>query len=104
MTFDIILGPSVEAEIEEAYAWIAKCAPQAAAAWYNGRIDAMQSMAEMPERCPLAPESRTFGREIRQLLYGNYRILFTVEATAVHVAHVRHGARRPLRPPRRRRR
>jgi plasmid stabilization system protein ParE len=43
-----------------------------------------------------APENRSFKREIRQLLYDQYRILFTIRGRTVRVLHVRHGARIPL--------
>jgi hypothetical protein len=34
----------------------------------------------------------------RQLLYGDFRILFTVGEDVVRVLHVRHGARRLMTP------
>ena len=47
----------------------------------------------MPERCPLAPETGMDGRELRHLVHGHYRIIFTVEPARVIVLQVRHGAR-----------
>ena len=64
--------------------------------------DAFASLAEFPERCPIAPENARFNFEVRQLLYGRkprlYRILFTIEADTVHVLHIRHGRRKPVAP------
>ena len=34
--------------------------------------------------------------EIRQLVHGAYRILFTIAKDTVYVLHIRHGARQPL--------
>ena len=54
-------------------------------------------MEQFPRRCGVAPESKSVGREIRQLLYGRrggvYRALFTIRAREVHVLHIRHAAR-----------
>ena len=62
----------------------------------------------MPTRCPLAPESRDFVVEVRQLLYGKrhsnqqYRILFgvsydpTADAQLLTIYRVRHTAQRRL--------
>ncbi|MCP4545517.1 MAG: type II toxin-antitoxin system RelE/ParE family toxin, partial [bacterium] len=36
--------------------------------------------------------------EIRHLIYGSYRVLYTIDENSVHVLHVRHGARRYLKP------
>ncbi len=100
MTYRVVIEPPAEAELEEAYRWIAREAPQAAARWYNGLVEAINSLASLPERCPLAPETDAFDEDIRQLLYGKrrykYRILFTIVGRRVHVLHIRHGARRYL--------
>jgi hypothetical protein len=47
-----------------------------------------------PERCPLAPEDEKFEEaEIRHLVVGVYRTLFTVGGSTVFVLHIRHGSR-----------
>jgi hypothetical protein len=53
--------------------------------WFTALQDSIESLAEFPERCPLAPESALFPFEVRQLLYGQtphvYRILLPLPAT-----------------------
>ena len=72
----------------------------AAARWFNGIEQAIETLRESPGRCATAPESRR-GHVIHQLLYGRkphiYRVLFRVIAKdrAVSVIHIRHGARLP---------
>ncbi len=59
---------------------------------------------DQPSPSPLAPESRELSKDIRQLLYGRkrgtYRILFRIveETGTVEVLHIRHAARKHLRP------
>lgn len=63
-------------------------------------LDAIESLSEMPKRCPLAKENEYFSQEIRQLLYGQgrnaYRILFTIieeqHLPIVRIIHIRHSA------------
>ncbi len=75
---------------------------RAAWLWFNGLQDAVDSLESLPNRCPIAPESKTAGRELRQLLYGDkphvYRIIFSVDEglRMVKVFHIRHGARENL--------
>ena len=38
---------------------------------------------------PLAPEDDEFSQEIRQMVVGRYRVLFTIKGREVHVLHVR---------------
>jgi hypothetical protein len=44
------------------------------------------------------PEAQAAGADVRQMMHGVYRILYTVDAGNVTVHGVRHGARRPLDP------
>jgi len=82
----------------EAYFWINEELEGAALRWYEGIMKAFRSLEKNPLRCPHAPESAFFEEEIRQLIYGKYRILFTVEGETVFVLRVRHSAQEYLRP------
>jgi plasmid stabilization system protein ParE len=98
MSYTVIIMPDAEQEMEDVYAWLLSQTKQHAPLWYNGLIDAILSLEDMPTRCPLAPESASMdAQEIRQLLYGTpphlYRILFEIRAGTVLVLHVRHAAR-----------
>lgn len=88
-------------EAEDAYLYIARDAPEAAVLWFNGLVDAIYSLEDLPGRCLPAPEAEEAGREIRQLLYGKrsgrYRILFVITSDdVVKVLHIRHAARENL--------
>jgi plasmid stabilization system protein ParE len=100
MEFQVIILPSAERDIGEAYEWLAVQNEEAAILWYNRLLEVVASLATFPERCPLASESGYFNVEIREILHGRrqhkYRILFTVRKGAVYVLHVRHGARLAL--------
>ena len=93
----VVIERSAEQDIEQAYLWLTERAPDAAARWFNGISNTIASLQTFPERCPLAPEADFFQPEIRQILHGRrhhkYRILFTIGERAVHILHVRHGAR-----------
>ena len=79
--------------MNNAYEWIAADSPGQAILWFNGLVEVSESLSTNPERCPRAPESNEVDREIRQLLYGKYRILFMIRDDTVYLLHVRHGAR-----------
>ena len=85
-----------DANLEEIYLRIREDSPSRAAEWRKGLVKAAQTLDRFPKRCPLAPESGP-EIEIRQLVYGAYRVLFTVAKDTVFVLHIRHGARQPLR-------
>ena len=68
----------------------------AALKWYRGLKVAILSLEELPNRCPVTPESDRF----RHLLYGNkphiYRVIYRVleKQKQVDVLHIRQGAQR----------
>jgi plasmid stabilization system protein ParE len=98
MMHRVIVTQTAAADIAEQVAYISDDSFTAAAKWYDGCLDAFQSLRSMPQRCRLAAEAETFEREIRQLIYHSHRILFEVLGETVYVLHVRHGARQPVTP------
>ncbi len=101
MTYRVITQPSAETGADQAFRWLYERSPEAAVRWYRGLRQAIESLAEHPQRCPLAPENEQFEEEIRQLLYGRrrgvYRLLFTIEGDTVSVLYIRHSAQDVLR-------
>ena len=104
MAFRIEYSTEAEADLNSILEWlISQHAGQPALRWFEGLVEAVASLSEMPQRCPLAPENKRFPFEVRHLLYGRkphiYRIIFTVESDKVVILHVWHGRRRPLENP-----
>ena len=73
--------------------------------WFAEMIGSIETLREMPSRCPLAPEAEELECEVRLLLHGRknraYKIYFTIHqetalSGSVRVFHVRHRAMRPL--------
>jgi plasmid stabilization system protein ParE len=85
-----------EGEIYDIEEWIAAGSHEAAEQWVDGLLAVVDRLEKMPSRCPLAPENESHAEEIRQMIYGLYRILFTILPGRVVILHVRHGARLPL--------
>src|SRR3972149_6311954 len=94
----VLLTPQVKQDIKAAYLHIRADAPEAARRWRIRLRQLIRTLSTFSERHEIAPEARDTGVELRQMLYGNYRILYKVEANEVRVHALRHGARRPLRP------
>jgi len=97
MSYQVITTRQAESDMEAAYQqWMANHSPDKATLWFFDVQEAIESLANFPLRCPLAPESVTFGSEIRHLLIGKYRILFHVDDEVVYVTHVRHFSQQTL--------
>ncbi len=97
----VVLSRRAEEQLEKAYRWYAERSQRSAAKWYNGFIDALESLAVNPKHFGQAPESSLFPVQLRQLLYGrrrNWRRLYTVRDDMVFVVSIRHAAQGEMTP------
>jgi len=96
--FKVHISPTVEHEIEHYVHEIAKDPINNALKWYGDIMDKISMLNKSPARCPFADEMAFHDYEIRNLIFGNYRILFHIKVQTVQVLHVKHGKmkRRPL--------
>jgi toxin ParE1/3/4 len=94
MAFTVEFSFRARRDIEEIAAYIAADSPKHSWRWRQRLQAKLRSLTTMPSACGLAPEDEVSGREIRQLLFGAYRVLFTIDGTRVFILTVRHGARR----------
>ena len=97
MNYTVIVTNAALEQAEGAYLWLAQHTELHAPTWYNGLLDAINSLEEMPLRCPRVPGDECRTGEEHQLLYGMsphvYRIIFIVRDQKVHVLEIIHGAR-----------
>lgn len=105
MKYRIEISSVAEAEADQAFLRLSQVtSPSQASRWYSGLLQAIESLSEMPRRCPLARENQYFSQEIRQLLYGrgrnSYRVLFTIlegqDVATVRVLHIRHASQQTI--------
>jgi plasmid stabilization system protein ParE len=97
MIYRVIVTEEADDGLRDAYRFIRRDSKEAASRWARGARRSIYSLSRLPERCPVAFESREFDVPIRELLYGSgnrgtYRILFTIIEKTVFVLHFRHGS------------
>jgi plasmid stabilization system protein ParE len=105
MKYRIEISSMAETEADNAFLRLSQVtSPVKASQWYSGLLQAIESLSQMPKRCPLAREDRYFSQEIRQLVYGrgrnSYRILFTIleaqNISTIRILHIRHSSQQPI--------
>jgi plasmid stabilization system protein ParE len=92
--FRVEVSPPAVEDAIGAWRFIADDSPAAADRWYHGLMQAIDSLDTHPRRCRRARESAEFDVEVRQLIYGSHRVLFSIQEDRVLVLHIRHTARR----------
>ena len=98
MEHKVEVTEAVYEQIDAIVAHIALDAPEAARRWGAEIIGEIRSLKIFPMRHGLAPEAQAVGMQVRQMMFGIYRVLYTVTDDVVTVHGVRHGRRQSLRP------
>jgi plasmid stabilization system protein ParE len=87
----ITWSPLAVARVREAAQYIARDNPGAARSWVESVFQRVAQLTAFPTSGRVVPE---LGREdVRELIHGNYRIIYRMEKKAVLILTVRHGKR-----------
>ncbi len=98
MAYRVELTLGAERELEDLYDRLSAEDSGAGANWFKGLEDAIFSLQRFPRRCPIAPESKIWGRTLRHLIFGAkrnvYRVIYEIDEAhkLVWIRTVRHGA------------
>ena len=89
--YAVVFEESAQSDVRESHDWGRRTwGTKAAHRWVRQlRAAVSAQLAVVPKAFPLAPEDDEFAEEIRQMVVGRYRILFTIKGRYVHVLHVR---------------
>lgn len=85
----IIWSPLAIDRTTEIAEYIALDNPSAATKWVEVLFDKVQLLKSSPNSGRIVPETRR--EEVRELIFGNYRIIYRVEKNKISILTVRHG-------------
>ena len=87
----VVFEESAQADVRESYEWGCRVwGKREAQQWVRQlRTAVSKQLAVVPKAFPLAPEDDELSEEIRQMVAGRYRLLFTIKGRKVHVLHIR---------------
>ena len=85
----IIWSPLAVDGVSEIAAYIAQENPDAAENWVNTVFKKVEDLKSFPESGRIVPETKN--KTIRELIYGNYRLIYRLEEKRISVLTVRYG-------------
>lgn len=98
--YEVVLHSKAQADLDDAYLNAARHAPQTASRWVDRFEQALTTLSQNPERCPLAAESRFTSEDVHEFHYGRrpnvFRVLFWIDGFRVRILRIRRAARRSL--------
>jgi plasmid stabilization system protein ParE len=87
----LVWSPLAVERALEAKAYIAADNPRAADKWASGLVNAVSKLKRHPKLGRVVPEVRL--EEYRQIVYGNYRVVYRVSAGTIFILTIRHCRR-----------
>ena len=87
----IIWSPLALSRVSEAANYIAADNPSAAEKWVVDIFASVERISKQPRLGRMVPEVNR--EDIRELIFGAYRIIYRVESARIFVLTVRHGRR-----------
>ena len=87
----IIWAPLAVEQLEEIADYIAYDKPLAAKNWVDTIFETIENLSEFPESGRMVPELNR--NDIREIIKGNYRIIYKVLKYEIHILTIRHGKR-----------
>lgn len=85
----IIWSPLAIDRASEITEYIARDKPSAAEKWVNTIFSKVEQLRSSPEIGRIVPEIRN--EQFRELIYGNYRIIYRIEKKQISILTIRHG-------------
>ena len=85
----IIWSPLAIDRVSEIAEYIAQDKPSAAEKWINTVFLKVEQLKSSPEIGRVVPEIRN--DQFRELIYGNYRIIYRIEKKQISILTIRHG-------------
>ncbi len=81
--YAVVFEESAQLDVRGSYDWGCRTwGKKEARRWVRElRTDVLNQLALIPKGFPLAPEDDEFSDEIRQMVVGRYRVLFTIRNT-----------------------
>jgi plasmid stabilization system protein ParE len=89
--YSVVFEESAQAEVRKSYDWGYRFwGKKEAQRWVRElRAAVLSQLSILPKGFPVAPEDDEFSEEIRQMIVGRYRVLFTIRKGQIHVLHIR---------------
>jgi len=75
--------------VSEIAEYISKDSPLSAERWINSIFNKVSRLQKYPESGRIVPELNI--TEIREIIYGNYRIIYRIRKESIIILTVRHG-------------
>ncbi|HHX62272.1 MAG TPA: type II toxin-antitoxin system RelE/ParE family toxin [Epulopiscium sp.] len=91
--YKVRIYPTAQNDFKEIIEYLNTLSPQAAIKYYDLMVEKINSLSEMPERCPRAKDSQLRIRGYRTLIIENYIVFYVIKDDTVKIHRILYGRR-----------
>jgi plasmid stabilization system protein ParE len=91
--YEVRVYPAAERDLEDIVDYLNTLSPQIAVQCYEQLVDKLQSLSNMPQRCPLIRELALKAKGYRYLIVEDYLVCFVIRDRTVQIRRIIHGRR-----------
>ncbi len=91
--YEVKIYPAAQEDLREIVVYLNTLSPQAALRYYDLLTEKIESLTELPERCPLAKDIQLRLRGYRVLPVEAYLVFYMVCGTAVQIRRILYARR-----------
>ena len=99
--YAVVFEETAQTDVRQSYDWGCRAWGKSEAQRWARQLRAavFNQLSVAPNAFPLAPEDSEFSEELRQMVVGRYRVLFTIKGRKVHLLHLRGAYVAPIDQP-----
>jgi toxin ParE1/3/4 len=86
---NIVWSPLAVDRASEIAGYIAQAKPSAAEKWVKTLFSKVEQLKTSPKIGRIVPEIEN--NQFREIIYGNYRVIYRIEAEQISILTIRHG-------------
>ncbi len=92
--YRVLIFPSAKRDLQEIVDYIGQFSEEAALRIYDGLVERIGTLIQMPQRYPFVKDRALRARGYRVLVADGYLVFYVVKEQAVEIRRVLHGRRR----------
>ena len=91
--YNVLIFPSAQSDLRDIVDYLNTLSSDAAIQYYDLIIEKIKTLTTMPERCPLAKDTRLRLRGYRTLIVNNYIVFYVINKKTVEILRILYARR-----------
>ena len=91
--YNVLIFKAAQSDLRDIVDYLNTLSPDAAIQYYDLIIEKIKTLTTMPERCPLAKDTRLRLRGYRTLIVNNYIVFYVINKKTIEIRRILYARR-----------